>query len=108
MHTSVRILSRAEEDVKTIFAWIAERSPVGAQAWLMAFELAVTQLPRDPTAYGFAPETGLGEFELRQFLFRTRRGRTYRGVFIIQSDTIYILRIRGPGQAPLTQIEPIE
>lgn len=102
MALPVRILPRAEKDIANIFAWLFERSPAGAHSWLSDFELAVTQLQADAHAYGFAPETGLRGFELRQLLFRTRRGRTYRGIYTLQDNVIYLLRVRGPGQAPLT------
>lgn len=36
--------------------------------------------------------------EIRQLLFRTRKGRTYRALFDIQGKTVRVLRIRGPGQ----------
>lgn len=105
MSFTVRILPRAEEDATALFIWISERSTDGAHAWLKAFELVVSQLEENPYAFGLAPESGLRDFELRQFLFRTRRGRTYRGVFTIQLNSIYVLRVRGPGQAPLTEFD---
>ncbi|MBI1344839.1 hypothetical protein GC163_00970 [bacterium] len=108
MSWTVRILPRAEEDVTEIYDWVSVRSPQGAEAWLAALTSAIDRLPIDPESYGTAPETGLQGFVLRQFLFRTRRGRTYRGIFTLQDQAIYLLRVRGPGQAPLQQIDPVE
>ncbi len=46
---------------------------------------------------------------LKQAFFRTRRGRSYRAVFVIVGDIVgdevRILRVRGPGQE---LIEPDE
>jgi hypothetical protein len=39
--------------------------------------------------------------DLRHKLFKTRRGRIYRIVFEPGDAEIVILRVRGPGQAPL-------
>jgi hypothetical protein len=47
-----------------------------------------------------APESQDVEFEVRQALFKTRRGCVYRALFFIERSTVYILRVRGPGQAP--------
>jgi hypothetical protein len=62
-------------------------------------------LVRNPLAYGLAPENEYVDYELRQFFFKTRRGRTYRGVFTVVADEIRVLRIRGPGQALLRRDE---
>jgi hypothetical protein len=52
----------------------------------------------------------MGEFShrlvkrgIRQTLFKTPRGRTYRMVFTILGSDVRVLAIRGPGQAPLTR-----
>lgn len=95
------ILPRAERDAQSIFAWISERSPDGAVRWWNAFEEAAVGITGNPARYGLAPEDGLVIPELRQFLFRTRRGRTYRRVFTVVGDEIRIVRVRGPGQPPL-------
>ncbi len=97
----VSILRRAEQDAQKIFDWIAERSPDGAVRWWSAFVTAAAQLATNPTGRGLAPESELTDYELRQFLFKTRRGRTYRGVFVVVADEVKILRVRGPGQPPL-------
>lgn len=59
-------------------------------------------LAKDPLLPPLAPEAeDIGE-EIRQTLFRTRAGRTYRVLFIIVGDEVRVLRIRGAGQAPVT------
>ncbi len=109
MRFSLRILPRAENDAQHIFDYIANRSPEGALRWWDALQQAAWKITENPQGYGYAPENSLSHFDLRQFLFKTRRGRTYRGVFAIVNDQIRILRIRGPGQAPLDEDEmPLE
>jgi hypothetical protein len=39
--------------------------------------------------------------EVRQVLFKTKRGRAYRAVFHVEGNDVYLLRVRGPGQAPI-------
>ena len=97
----LRILPRAERDAQQIFDWLRARSPDGAIRWWFAFDGAVHNLVDHPHGYGLAPETESVRYDLRQFLFKTRRGRRYRGVFVVVGDEVRVLRIRGPGQAPL-------
>ncbi|MCG8583980.1 MAG: type II toxin-antitoxin system RelE/ParE family toxin [Pirellulales bacterium] len=99
----VRVLRRAQLDVDAILHWIAveRQAPSGAAAWLEVYERAVATLAEGAERCALAPEDEHFEFELRQFLFKTRRGRTYRGVFTIVDEEVRVLRIRGPGQAPL-------
>ena len=46
----------------------------------------------------FIPEDEDHEEEIRHILFKTRRGKTYRAIFIIRTDTVFVLHVRGPGQ----------
>lgn len=76
------VLPRAEEDAQAIFDYIHKRSPSGAVRWWDAYETAVWEIRDNPYRYGMAPENGLLGYELRQFLFKTPRGRKYRGVSV--------------------------
>jgi len=107
MKYRLRVLRRARKDVDAILDWIAneQKSPQGAASWLRAYENAAALLLDAPQSDSVAPENEYVDLELRQFLFKTRRGRTYRGVFTVDGDEILILRVRGPGQA---QLEPDE
>lgn len=98
----VRSTPRAHDDVDTILWMIHERQSLqGAKAWLEAYDEATTRLAENPERCPFVPERDRLGRDVRQFLFKTRRGRTYRGVFVIIDDEVLILRVRGPGQPPL-------
>lgn len=101
MNYTVRILPLAKNDWLSIFNYIAERSPQGARSWEAAYEQALTRLEQNPLICGFAPENHHFDFDLRQILFHTRRGKRYRMVFRVDQNVVTIYRIRGPGQAPL-------
>jgi plasmid stabilization system protein ParE len=105
MTFQLRILPRAEGDVQHIFDYIHKRSPDGAVRWWEAFQLSAQLAAMHPFRYALSSENVLSSMELRQFLFKTRRGRTYRAVFVVVGDEVRILRVRGPGQAPLTPEE---
>jgi len=54
---------------------------------------------------GNAPEAIDLDMNVRQVLFKTRQGRIYRVVFLLDADTASTLRVRGPGQAPEIAID---
>lgn len=95
-------LPKAKTDKRRIVRWIVQRSPQGASAWLNAYDRMNERLQTDAVAMPVAEESRDLELEVRQILFKTRRGRIYRAVFHIDGSNVYILRERGPGQAPVT------
>jgi plasmid stabilization system protein ParE len=105
MTRRLKIFPRAEQDAQKIFDWIHERSAQGAHHWFSALESAVEKVRRDPQIFALAPESRFVPGDLRQFLFKTRQGKVYRGLFTVTDDEIRVLRIRGPGQPPLSPDE---
>jgi plasmid stabilization system protein ParE len=105
MKYTVVALGRAETDIRHIVRWIAQRSPQGAMAWIDAYDQLVGRLAAEADSFSAAIEDADCEIDLRQALFATRRGRTYRAVFAIVGRQVRILRIRGPGQPPLQNDE---
>lgn len=83
-------------------------SSAGCRQLLDAFELAAERTLTDPLAFPTAPEDDFTEFEVRQFLFRTRHGRKYRVLFAVIEDEVCILHLRGAGQDLLSDLGPIE
>jgi plasmid stabilization system protein ParE len=101
MRFRVKELRRAQADVRQIVEWVAERSPRGARAWLDAYDSMIARLEENAGSFGPADENDDCEFDVRQALFKTPRGRVYRALFFIDRDEVFILRVRGPGQAPV-------
>lgn len=101
MAFKVLLLRRAQADVNAIYEWIAKRSASGAANWYAAFFNAAAALERDPDSCAAAPEAKRLHLDLRQRLFKTPRGRTYRILFVIANKQVRVLRVRGPGQPPL-------
>ena len=62
----------------------------------------VARLSKDAPSFASAPETH-PEFDVKQALFKTRKGRVFRALFFVEGDQVYILRVRGPGQ---DKVEP--
>ncbi len=101
MTFNVYELRRARGDIASIARWLAERSPLGARAWLDSYDDMVNRLKRQASSYALAHEHENFDLDVRQVLFKTKRGRVYRALFLIEGQDVYILRVRGPGQAPV-------
>jgi plasmid stabilization system protein ParE len=105
MKFQVHELCKAQADIRSIVGWLAERSPQGAKAWVRAYDEMVRRLEEQASSCGPAEEAEEFELDVRQALFKTRRGRVYRALFIIEGQQVYLLRVRGPGQAPIQSDE---
>ena len=101
MTYSVQLLARAKADYRHIFSYLETRSPQGAMNWEEALEAGLARLRYNPMIYGLAFEDSHFDFELRQLLFKTRYGRTYRAVYRVVGTEVIVFRICGPGQASL-------
>ncbi len=105
MKYQLRILKRAEADAHKIYEWIEERSPQGAQRWFIAFETAANKLLDNPFLWSLAPENELVDYEVRQFIFKTKRGQMYRAIYTVIEDEIRILHVRGSRQDLMNDLE---
>jgi plasmid stabilization system protein ParE len=101
MSRTLRIIERAQSDVDHVFNWLAQRSVQGAISWYLEFRRAIEKIGASQETFAEAPESHALGRPLRQAPFKTRRGRVYRIVFEVSGATIIVLRVRGPGQAPL-------
>lgn len=96
---------KAESDVLLVFEYLYSRSPSGADAWMKAYVNALGKLQQNADGYPVAEENDHFDIELKQSLFKTRRGIPYRLIFNIEGNQVRILRVRGPGQANVTPDE---
>src|SRR5260370_22690451 len=99
MSRTLRIVERARSDVDDIFNWLVHRSVQGAISWYLAFRHAIEKIAPSPENLAEAAESHPLGRQLRQTLFKTRRGRGYRIVLDVSDTEIIILRVLGPGQS---------
>ncbi len=98
MKYRVEVTEPAEHDADEVYEWLRERSANGAARWWHVFRATLEKLEQNPIGHGTAPESDVFDEPLLQTLFKTRRGRTYRTLFIVRDDVVYVLRVRGAGQ----------
>jgi len=99
------VLPGAEQDVDFILAFLKSKSLPGANAWYARFQVALSSIQNDPLRFGVAPESSGHQRKVRQILFKTKRGRTYRALFVVVERTVYVIHVRGPNQRLLRQDE---
>jgi plasmid stabilization system protein ParE len=97
MPHSVRITARALREIDGALEWIARRSRTAARRWHDKLLEAIRSLEHHPERCGLAPESEWYPGDLRQLLYGKRRG-TYRILFEVRSDAVYILRVRHGAQ----------
>lgn len=91
-------LRAGERDFNAILEYIAARSKAGAMAWARSFDKALARLEEHADSCPVAAESAYVDFEVRETLFKTRRGLIYRILFTIRENRVIILHVRGPGQ----------
>jgi plasmid stabilization system protein ParE len=97
----VFLTSRAVRDIDGILSWIAERSTQGAIAWARRWDDVVDQLGQHPRSFALAPEGERHHADIRQVIFKTRKGSPYRALFVVRDDRVFVMHVRGPGQDPV-------
>ncbi len=101
----VNILPRAQKDVFDCYDWIAQFSAAAADRWYQAFLVAVEQVSHGPSSYPLVPEASRLAAPIRVFVFQDNPRRRYHGLFLVTDGEVQVLRVRGPGQGPLTEDE---
>ena len=84
--------------VQTCALPISERSPRGASSWFNRFAETRDRLALDADNRALAPESEFVDYEIREVLFKTRKGNPYRVLFTLQGNEVLVLRVRGLGQ----------
>jgi len=101
----VFIVPEAIQDLDRILGWLRQHSLAGAASWYHRWQAVIKQLEDEADRSSLAPESEGRAYELRQLIFKTRRGKPYRVIFTIRDDEDYLLHLRGPGQNLLTTDE---
>lgn len=101
MTYKVVLTARAEAYLDRIYEQLAEGNPKGAARWYESFWKSVERLNGLPFACALAYEHERFPEEVRNLLFGTRQGRTYRALFVVRGDVAIIVAVRRPGDRPM-------
>ena len=90
----VEIAPQAEEDASQILEWlISQQAGDTGLRWFLRLEHAIATLTNSPARCPLAPENASVSFEMRQLLYG-HKPHTYRILFTVEGDVVYVLRIR--------------
>jgi plasmid stabilization system protein ParE len=90
----VEVTPKARQDADAILEWLlAQRAGEAGLRWFRKLEEALASLAQLPTRCRLAPESPSVPFEMRQLLYG-HRPHTYRILFTIEGEVVYVLRIR--------------
>jgi plasmid stabilization system protein ParE len=94
----------ALEDLAAAYKYAARNAPDTAARWLNRFHEALNTLDHNPERCPLALEDDLSERTLRQYLFG-KRPKVFRVIYTVDSETVWILRIRRSQRRTLTRHE---
>jgi plasmid stabilization system protein ParE len=80
---------KALVDAGEAYFWINEQSEGAALRWYEGLLKALRSLERNPLRCPLAPESAFFEEEIRQLIY----GK-YRILFTVESETVFVLRVR--------------
>lgn len=96
MSYNIIVHPAADEDLQRAAHWIAQYSPEKATLWYFNALEAIESLRNFPARCSFARERETFRLEIRQRLFDK-----YRILFLIEDETVYVLRVRHQAQQTL-------
>jgi plasmid stabilization system protein ParE len=101
----VVLTPRAQHNLRTIHAYIFKQAPQAADGWLDRAELAVASLGHQPERCPLAPESLSFGKPIRQLFFGAGNRGTYRLLFVVADESVYVLHIRHGSRLPLSPSE---
>lgn len=88
----VIITPNAAEDLTASWAWLRDRNPKAADAWLAGIRATILALGAMPEAHPIAPEAAAFDLPVRRALYgRTTRWRIY---FAVIDGSVRVLHVR--------------
>ena len=101
MQFQVIITPSAKADIFEINTWFLGNYPDLAEKWLWGISEAVTSLSKFPERCPVSAESEAFDVVVRQ-LIHGKKPHTYRILFSIQDEKVYILRVRSTKQQSLS------
>lgn len=96
MSYQIVVQPAADVDLQQAAHWIAQYSVEKSTLWYFDAVQAIESLQNFPARCAFAPERKIFGLDIRQLLFDK-----YRILFVIEDETVYVLRVRHQAQQTL-------
>jgi plasmid stabilization system protein ParE len=90
----VVITPEAEKDLRSAYRYIRKEAPREAREWIKRARQAAKTLAQFPGRCPLAPESGTFDEPIRELFFGSGNRGTYRFLFIVEENTIWVLHVR--------------
>ena len=101
----VIVTPEAETDLRTTYRYIRGQAPRAARDWIKRARQAAKSLARYPERCPLAPESASFGQPIRELLFGTGNRGTYRFLFVVLGQSVYVLHVRHGSMLPLSPDE---
>lgn len=98
----VIITPEAETDLRTTYRYIRSHAPDAARDWIRRARQSAKTLARNPTRCPLAPESDSFQEPIRELFFGSGNRGTYRFLFLVLDESVYILHVRHGSMLPLS------
>ena len=101
----VVIMPRAERDLRTIYRYLRRNAPRAAKDWIKRARHSARSLARHPERCPLAPESASFDEPIRELFFGSGSRGTYRFLFTVVEEAVYVLHLRHGSMLPLSPDE---
>ena len=98
----VIITPEAEADLRTNYRYIRSQAPRAARDWIRRARQCAKSLARRPERCPLASESASFSQPIRELFFGTGNRGTYRFLFVVLGQSVYILHARDGSMLPLS------
>ena len=103
MRYRVIITPDAESDLRKVYGFIRQQgAPQAAKAWLAGARAKIKTLSDHPERASLAPERFSFNEPIRELLYGSGNRGTYRFLFAIIDDCVFVLHVRHGSRLPMT------
>jgi plasmid stabilization system protein ParE len=95
----------AESDLRTAYHYIRGQAPRAAREWIRRARKSAKSLARRPERCPLAPESTSFDLPIRELFFGSGNRGTYRFLFVVLDQSVYILHVRHGSMLPLSPDE---
>jgi plasmid stabilization system protein ParE len=101
MTFAVIVTPSAEHDLRQAYRCIRRDSPSAAARWIRTARKSIKSLASNPDRCPLAPESRSFEEPIRELFLSSGKRGTYRALFVVLRDTVYLLHVRHGSQDTL-------
>jgi plasmid stabilization system protein ParE len=98
----VIVTPAAENDLITAYCYIRSQAPRAARDWVRRARQSAKSLARHPERCPLAPESVSFDQPIRELFVGSGNRGTYRLLFVVLDESVYILHVRHGSMLPLS------